>query len=101
VRAGDVARHQIGGELDAREVERQARGERAYEQRLAEPRISLQEHVPGREQAPEHLIDDGALPEDAALDRGLEPFDIGARMGEACFEAINHRPPVLQRSWAI
>ena len=43
--ADDVARHQVGRELDAAEIERERLAERAHEQRLAESRHAFEQAV--------------------------------------------------------
>jgi hypothetical protein len=45
VRADDVGRHQVGRELDARELQVQHVGERVHEARLADARDALEQHV--------------------------------------------------------
>ena len=44
-------------------------GERAHEQRLAEARHALDEHVPRRHERDEHLLDDRGLADHRLLDR--------------------------------
>ena len=66
-RARDVGRHEVGGELDAREPQGQDLRERARGQRLREPRVVLEQHVTvGEEPEPDELerlalADDGLL----------------------------------------
>ncbi len=49
-RAGDVRGHQVGGELDAAELAAQHAAQRAHEERLAQARHALDQHVPAGEQ---------------------------------------------------
>ena len=49
-RAGDVARHQVGRELDALGVEASAAASGAHEQRLGRPGHALEQHVAAAEQ---------------------------------------------------
>jgi hypothetical protein len=70
--AGDVGRHEIRRELNAREVERQDARQRRDEQRLREPRNADQQAVAAREQRYEQLLDDGALPDDDLADLRLQ-----------------------------
>ena len=66
VGARDVGRHQVGRELDAVEIQRQAFGQRADHQRLGQPRHSFENAVAAGEQADEQLLDDIFLPDDGA-----------------------------------
>src|SRR4029077_8429392 len=50
VGADDVGRHQVGRELDAREAHRERLAERADEDRLAQPRDTLEQDVPAGDQ---------------------------------------------------
>ena len=64
--AGDVAGHQVGRELDALEVQRQALGQRAHHQRLGQARHAFEDAVPAGEDADQQLIEDLVLPHDHA-----------------------------------
>ena len=68
----DVGRHQVGRELDAREAQLEAFGQRLDEQRLAEPGRPLEEHVAAREHADQDVIDDVPVPDDDLLDLGAQ-----------------------------
>jgi hypothetical protein len=61
LRPEDVRGHEVGRELDARELQVEHPREGAHEQRLAEARHALEEAVPAREEAGEHAVDDVAL----------------------------------------
>ncbi len=67
-RAGDVRRHQIGRELDAREPHRAHACERPRDERLGEPRKVLDQDVTVGEQAHQDELDLGALADHGALD---------------------------------
>jgi hypothetical protein len=75
VGAGDVARHQVGGELDAREAEVERARERVHEQRLRQPGDAHDEAVAAREERDERLLDHALLPDDelAQLAEDLVP----------------------------
>ena len=73
VRAGHVARHEIRGELDAREREIQAAGDGPDKERLAQPGRPLEEDVPSREDPPQRLLDDVVLPDHGLPDRLSQP----------------------------
>ena len=64
VGAGDVGRHQVGGELDAAEAHRQAAGQRADHQRLGQAGNPFQQAVPPAEEGNQQLIDDLGLADD-------------------------------------
>ena len=68
VGADDVGRHQVGRELDARELQVQHVGQRAHEDRLAEARDALEQHVPAGEQARDRQVDDLVVADDAPAD---------------------------------
>jgi hypothetical protein len=74
-RARDVGGHEVGGELDAAEVEVDGLAQRADQERLADARDTLEQGVPPGEQAGEHAVDDLGLPHhrsgDLVTDRGV------------------------------
>ena len=78
VGADDVARHEVGSELDPREGEVEALGERLDEQGLAEARNTLEQDVPAREEPDEDVRDDLVMAHDDLADlraQGLEGGD--------------------------
>ena len=66
VRAQNVGRHQVGRELDPREIEIERAGERADQERLAEARDSFQQAMPADEKTREHAVDDLLVTDDYA-----------------------------------
>ena len=84
--AGDVGGHQVGRELDAAEVERQASGQRRDHQRLGEAGHADQQAVAAGEDRDEELVDDLVLADDdlrhlvfqrpEGLDKALHPAQI-------------------------
>ena len=62
--AGDVARHEIGRELDPVELQIQHLGQRADQQRLRESRHTDEQAVSAREKCDEQMLDDGVLSDD-------------------------------------
>ncbi len=64
VGAEDVGGHQVGGELDARELEVERLGERAHQQRFAEAGHALEQAVAADEQAGENAVDDVVVADD-------------------------------------
>ncbi|MNM70879.1 hypothetical protein D3C81_825240 [compost metagenome] len=54
---GDVAGHQVGGELDACELAAEAARQGAHQQGLAEAGDALDQHVAAGEQGAEHVVD--------------------------------------------
>ena len=72
VRADDVGRHQVGRELDALEVQVQRLGERADQQRLAQPGHAFEQRVAAGEQAGQHAVDDLVVADDHLADLRLQ-----------------------------
>ena len=70
-RAGDVGRHQIRRELDARERQVQRLGQRADQQSLAQAGHTLQQRVAAAEQARQHPVDDLLVADDCPLNLRL------------------------------
>ena len=68
VRAEDVGRHQVGRELDAREVQVERLGQRAHQQRLAQAGHAFQQAMAADEQAGQHAVDDVVVADDHAAD---------------------------------
>ena len=64
VRPEDVGGHQVGGELDAGEVQIERLGQGADEQGFPQPRHALQEAVPADEEAREHAVHHLAVADD-------------------------------------
>ena len=87
VGAGDVAGHQVGRELDAVEVQRQALAERADEQRFGQAGHAFKDAVTAREQADQQLLDDDILPDDHAADLGFD-FIAGLAQAAEAFEVL-------------
>ncbi len=67
VRAGDVAGHQVGRELDPLEAHVENAGQRADHQRLGQPRHAFQQAVAAGEDRREELLDHLVLPDDHLL----------------------------------
>ena len=65
VHTGDIGRHEVGRELDAREANAERCGEHAREQRLRGTGHAFDEHVSAREERGEDLIDHVVLAEHA------------------------------------
>ncbi len=68
VRAQDIGGHQIGRELDAREVQIEHFGQRAHQQRFAQARHAFQQAMAADEQAREHAVHHFVVPHDHAAD---------------------------------
>ena len=93
--AGDVAREEVGRELDAAEVERQQPRERLHELCLAEARQAFKQDVAASEERGDNLVDrvlftedDPAQRLDDACDRCLRGLD-GSRI-EQRFRVRDH-----------
>ena len=66
LRAGDVRGHEVGGELDAAELQRQGVGQGADHQRLGQPRHADQQAMPACEHRRQQFLDDLLLADDDA-----------------------------------
>ena len=66
--AGDVARHQVGRELHAREAQVERLRDRLHEQRLREAGHADEQDVTAGEQRGDEIVDDLVLADDAAAD---------------------------------
>ena len=77
VGADDVARHEVGRELDPREGEVEALGERLDEQGLAEARDALEQDVPAGEEPDEDVRDDLVMAHDDLADLGAQGLEGG------------------------
>ena len=66
--AGDVARHEVGRELHAREAEVERLRDGLDEQRLGEAGHADEQHVAAGEQRGDEIVDDLVLADDAAPD---------------------------------
>jgi hypothetical protein len=74
VAAGDIAGHQVGGELDALGDAAEDAGEGADHEGLAEAGHALDEHVAAGEHADEHGVDDLVLAEEDAGDLAADAW---------------------------
>ena len=93
--AGDVARHQVGRELHAREAELERFRHGVHEQRLRQPGHADQQRVPAGEHGGEQVVHDGVLADDTAADlrhqgasrlqQLIEQFEV------ACVVVVAHR----------
>ena len=68
VRADDVGGHQIGRELDARELQVEHIRQRVHEAGLADAGDAFEQHVAARQQAGDRAVDDLLVTDDAAPD---------------------------------
>ena len=88
-RPEQIARQQVGRELDAPEAEAERLRERAHRRRLGEARHALDQHVAAGEEADQQAVDELALADDDAADLVEELLQDGRRI-EA---AHRQRPP--------
>ncbi len=72
VRPDDVARHEVGRELDTREGEIEALRQRLDQQRLAEPRHTFEQDVAPGEQPDQDMVDDLVVTDDDLANLGAE-----------------------------
>ncbi|MNQ61499.1 hypothetical protein D3C85_758140 [compost metagenome] len=59
--SGNVAGHQVGGELDAREFATEAARQRPHQQGLAQSRHTFEQHMATGNQCRKHIVDDRVL----------------------------------------
>ncbi len=88
--AGDVGRHEVGGELHATEGEHGGVCEGTHQARLAEPRRPFDQHVPARQGCDEHVLDEGLLAEDHLGDGAAKETE---RFGESRYGRVGHALP--------
>ena len=81
-RPGDVGRHEIGGELHAREAQADHLRERTGHERLGEAGVVVDQHVAVGEQPEQHDPQRVALPDDRALDLVEDGVGAGAGLGD-------------------
>jgi hypothetical protein len=74
VGAEHVARHQIRRELDTAELQRQARGESASDQRLGRSRHAFEQNMAAGEETRQHQVDDLVLADDCLADFPADPL---------------------------
>ena len=82
VRADQVGRHQIGGELDALELQLQRVGEGAHQQRLAESGHSFEQDVAPGNQSRQRAVDDIVVADDHLGDLLPEDPEIAPELFE-------------------
>ena len=76
--AGDIAGHQVGGELDALGVEFERGGEGPDEEGLGDAGYAFEEHVAAAEQGDDETGDGGVLADHGLGDLGAQRFQGGA-----------------------
>ena len=64
----DIARHEIRGELDARESAPEGGGQGAHQESLAQTGDSFEQHVPAGQEGREHLADHSFLADQGTVD---------------------------------
>ena len=72
---GDVAGQQVGGALDPRKLAAQRLRQGLGQRRLAQARQVLDEQVPPRQQAGQHVLDHLRLAPQRAVERGADALD--------------------------
>ena len=60
----DVGGHQVGRELDARELQVQRLGQRPHQHGLAQARHAFQQRMAARDHADQHMVNHIILPDD-------------------------------------
>ena len=93
---GDVARQQVGRALDPRELAAQCLRQGLGQRRLAQARQVLDEQVPARQQAGEHVLDHVRLAAQHAVERGADAVD---RAGVCLVQHDRRRSFIVLMSW--
>jgi hypothetical protein len=75
-----VGRPQIGGELDARELQVRRIGQRPDQRRLPQPGDPFQQHVAAGNQGREHVIHNPGVPDDDPLDLPPPGLEVRAEL---------------------
>ena len=106
LRAGDVGRHQVGRELDPRELELERFGDGLHHQRLRESGHADEQRVAARENRGEDAVQHIPLAHDALADlseqvgargrKALEQLDIAGGSGRGRAGSRRHRPKVIR-----
>ena len=96
--AENVAGHQVGGELDAMEVELERFAQRTDEKSLAKARHTFKQAMPPGKQADQQLFDHIGLPDDRLPDRGAQFGEAGETSLNFGFGDFSHDSPLLGRS---
>ena len=74
-RADEVGGQQVGGELDALEVDRERLGQGLDGERLGEAGHALDQHVAAGEQADQQAVEQVVLADDDLAQLGLDPLE--------------------------
>ena len=86
VGAGDVRRHEIGGELDALELEIEHLGDGAHEHRLREAGHADEQHMAARDDRGEHVLHDLLLPDDGLADLLEDALGVPSHLLDQCLK---------------
>ncbi len=84
VRARDIRRHQVGRELDSRELEVDYARQGRDEQRLRETRDADDQAITAHEERQQHLVDDVVLSDDQLFQLGDNLFAPGIHLVGEC-----------------
>ena len=88
--AGDVAGHQVGGELQAREAPADHVGQRAHRQRLGHAGHAFEQQVAAGQQPDEHPLDHRVLPDDDLLDLHQGALEQMGCVGDLALVCLRH-----------
>ena len=83
--AGDIGRHEVGGELDARHVDVERARQRSHEERLGHARHALEQGMPAGDESDDETGDRSVLTDDGLADFSLEGQEglLGVLLGAA------------------
>ena len=88
--AGDIGRHEIGGELNASEGEVEGLRQRANEQGLGETGNADEKAVAAGEEPKDKLLDDLRLTDDDLADLGVELIAGAGQIGDCLHVSLGH-----------
>ena len=83
--AQNIRRHQIGGELDAIEAHIEHLAQSPHQERLAQTRHALQQHMPSAEDGLQCPLHNLVMPYDDFADLGAKGFVGVAKQGDLIF----------------
>ena len=101
VRAQDVGRHQVGRELDPGELQVERLGQRADQERLAQPRHAFQQAMPADEQAGQHAVDDLVVADDHPADLFADGLVAGQELLGPAFHGFSNAHAMNPSSFVV
>ncbi len=98
IRAGDVGRHEIGRELNARKAQAQRFAQAPHHQSFAQARHAFEQAVAAANERNKHLLDQFFMADDHPSHLGAQPVEGPPRVDDTLFDFIyglhDATPPV-------